>query len=474
MTTAGETAVPVAVVIPTYERGDAVLRTLRRIFECRPLPAEVWVHIDAGDGRLEAVLAQEFPGIHVLSSTTRLGPGGGRDRCLRSCTTPYAVSFDDDSYPVDTDFFAVAAGLMKEHADVAVVGASIWDRSKAEKPREARLTPRAAYHGCGHVIRLAAYVYTRGYLPLPVAYGMEETDIALQLSGAGWRIVESGELRVIHDTDGRHRDSPEIVAGSVSNIALNAFLNYPVALWGWGGLQVMNYAAYCMRGGRRAGLADGFRRIARDCYDNRARRRPLAASTVLNFLRLRRRGELSTIEYWLLVAPRGVASRMRLAVYRLLGMKMGTGNRMEGGGRVRCCAQIEIGSGNAFTQGAWLWPLSAGYDGIRIRIGNGNYFNRGLMIDACGLVEIGDDNMVGPDVYITDSNHQTGGALRPYDTPMEAGRVRIGNRCWIGAKAVILKDVELGDGCVVAAGAVVTESVAAGARVGGVPARPIK
>lgn len=174
-----------------------------------------------------------------------------------------------------------------------------------------------------------------------------------------------------------------------------------------------------------------------------------------------------------MVVPRGLASRLRLAIYALLGMKIGKRNRMEGGGRVRHCSQIEIGSHNGFTQGAWLWPLDADYDGVRIRIGSRNFFNRGLMIDACGLVEIGDDNMIGPDVYIADSNHQLGDGAGPSDSPMDIGHVRIGNRCWIGAKAVILKDVELGDGCVVAAGAVVTRSVAAGARVGGVPARPI-
>lgn len=180
---------------------------------------------------------------------------------------------------------------------------------------------------------------------------------------------------------------------------------------------------------------------------------------------------MARLEHLLLAAPRGLASRVRLSVYRALGMKLGRRNRMEGGGRVRRCAQIEIGSFNAFTQGAWLWPEDTDYAGIRIRIGDRNYFNRGLMIDACGLVEIGDDNMIGPDVYIADSNHRFGAGLRPAAGPMQTGRVRIGNRCWIGAKAVILKDVELGDGCVVAAGAVVTRSVTPGARVAGVPAR---
>src|SRR5438093_6138615 len=137
-------------------------------------------------------------------------------------------------------------------------------------------------------------------------------------------------------------------------------------------------------------------------------------------------------------------------------MKQGSQNCMEGGARCPRLSQIEIGTRNAFTQGCWLWPHDAEYEGVRIKIGNRNYFNRNLMIDACGYVEIGDRNMFGPDVYITDSNHQFGGAVAPHTLPMDVGRVRIGNHCWIGARAIILKNVELGNGCVVGAGAVVT------------------
>ncbi|HBB86424.1 MAG TPA: hypothetical protein DC047_02280 [Blastocatellia bacterium] len=93
------------------------------------------------------------------------------------------------------------------------------------------------------------------------------------------------------------------------------------------------------------------------------------------------------------------------------------------------------------------------------------------MIDACGRVEIGDENMFGPDIYITDSNHTFGEKLSPQALPMQVGTVRIGNYCWIGARAVILKDVELGDYCVVAAGAVVTRSYPAGSVIAGVPAK---
>jgi acetyltransferase-like isoleucine patch superfamily enzyme len=179
------------------------------------------------------------------------------------------------------------------------------------------------------------------------------------------------------------------------------------------------------------------------------------------------------VEALLIRSPRGLASRIRLAVYHLLGMKQGIKNRMEGGGRCRRVRQIQLGNYNAFTQGCWLWPEDTNHNGIRICIGNGNYFNRNLMIDACGYVEIGDENMFGPDVYITDSNHTFGPGISPKFAPMQAGRVLIGNRCWVGAKVVILKDVELGDGCVIGAGAVVTHSVPPGIVVAGIPAKPI-
>lgn len=181
---------------------------------------------------------------------------------------------------------------------------------------------------------------------------------------------------------------------------------------------------------------------------------------------------LYQFEPWFFRVPFGAASRLRVFFFRLFGMQMGKRNRFESG-RVRRLNQIRMGDLNHFTQGWFLWPEDTPTKAVRISLGNNNYFNRNVMIDACQLIEIGSNNMFGPDIYITDSNHDFGPGKDPHKLPMQKGTVRIGNCCWIGAKAVILKDVQLGDYCVVAAGAVVTKSFPSGSIVAGVPARLI-
>jgi acetyltransferase-like isoleucine patch superfamily enzyme len=179
------------------------------------------------------------------------------------------------------------------------------------------------------------------------------------------------------------------------------------------------------------------------------------------------------IEPFFLRIPYGFVSRFRVLLFKVLGMEMGKRNRFEAG-RARRVSQISLGNLNHFTEGWFLWPEDVDYEGKKIKIGDDNNFNRNVMIDACNSIEIGSHNMFGPDIYVTDSNHTFGQGVDPHQAPMQKGKVRIGSYCWVGAKAVILKDVELGDYCVVAAGAVVTRSFPTGSVIGGVPARLLK
>jgi acetyltransferase-like isoleucine patch superfamily enzyme len=105
----------------------------------------------------------------------------------------------------------------------------------------------------------------------------------------------------------------------------------------------------------------------------------------------------------------------------------------------------------------------------RIVIGNGTYLNRNVEIIAQEEVSIGRDCKIAWDVVIMDTDqHGIGGEL-PVAQP-----VRIGDRVWIGCRAIILKGVTIGDDAVIGAGAVVTRDVPPGAVAVGQPARVIK
>ena len=89
-------------------------------------------------------------------------------------------------------------------------------------------------------------------------------------------------------------------------------------------------------------------------------------------------------------------------------------------------------------------------------------------------ISIGDNTILGQDVKIYDHNHkfdfETGVSRLCYD---EAD-VQIGCNCWIGAGAIILKGVHIGDNTIVAAVSVVTKDIPSKSIVAGVPARIIK
>ena len=63
---------------------------------------------------------------------------------------------------------------------------------------------------------------------------------------------------------------------------------------------------------------------------------------------------------------------------------------------------------------------------------------------------------------------------RDFFADRRAAKVTIGNDCWIGHGVIILPSVTVGDGAVIAAGAVVSRNVLPYTIVGGVPARPIR
>ncbi len=141
-----------------------------------------------------------------------------------------------------------------------------------------------------------------------------------------------------------------------------------------------------------------------------------------------------------------------------------------------CPGGIEIGSETIVMHGAVLHVYNfRDLPHAGIKIGRDGLIGEFCVIRGPGGVTIGDRVYLSPNVHMYSSNHV-------FDNPdvcfidqgVTTKGIVIEDECWIGAMVVILDGVTLGKGCVIAAGAVVTEDVPPHCLAAGVPARVIR
>ena len=118
-------------------------------------------------------------------------------------------------------------------------------------------------------------------------------------------------------------------------------------------------------------------------------------------------------------------------------------------------------------------PFHANWGGRHVHFGKGVYANYGLTLVDDTHIYVGDYTMFGPHVTVATAGHPILPELREkqyqYNMP-----VRIGRNCWIGAGAIILPGVTIGDNTVVGAGSVVTRDLPEGVVAVGNPCRVLR
>jgi acetyltransferase-like isoleucine patch superfamily enzyme len=149
--------------------------------------------------------------------------------------------------------------------------------------------------------------------------------------------------------------------------------------------------------------------------------------------------------------PAGAAARVRARAARAMGITVGS--------RTLLTDRFGLVGGRGSSR--------------RLRIGMDCYVNGGCVFDATAPITIGNNVSLGHGVLITTSSHAIGGMERRAGS-LEPRPVTVGNGVWLASRVVVLPGVEIGEGAVVCAGAVVSRSVAPHTMVAGVPARVIR
>jgi acetyltransferase-like isoleucine patch superfamily enzyme len=169
-----------------------------------------------------------------------------------------------------------------------------------------------------------------------------------------------------------------------------------------------------------------------------------------------------TVEYALSLAT--------APVYLWAVNRVGRNVRTIGRPRIENYGTIEIGDGVVLRSA--LLPLELATNvGGRITIGAESFINYGTAIGAAGDLRIGERVNIAPFVTIFDTTYHD-----PYDRKRvpPAREVTICDDVFIGAKASIMPGVTIGEGAIVATGAVVTHDVRPFTIVAGVPAKVVE
>jgi GT2 family glycosyltransferase len=226
-----KTPAPITAMLPAHQRIEKTLKTIRNLQACDPAPAEILVHVATSQHEMRAALEGSGSSVRVLVSEANLGPGGARNRMIEAAGNELVASFDDDSYPIDPDFFRNLQGWFDQLPQASVLLMNIFETGQPEPDTSGEPHRVGSFVGCGCAYRRTHFLEGKGYVPIPIAYAMEEADLSIRYLERGREIYYVPALRVYHDTVLSHHASARVAGMQVANTALFAFLRYPPSRW---------------------------------------------------------------------------------------------------------------------------------------------------------------------------------------------------------------------------------------------------
>ena len=126
-------------------------------------------------------------------------------------------------------------------------------------------------------------------------------------------------------------------------------------------------------------------------------------------------------------------------------------------------------------KGTWIEPTAKLTNPENIFIGKNCHINHlACLQPGKARITIGDNLLMGPGTMLFGSNYQLDPGKPMRTQPSVYRDISIGSDVWLGSNVVVTAGAKIGDGCVVAAGSVVTKEIPPYTIAGGIPAKPLK
>lgn len=213
----------VSIIMVTRNRPVSLEQCLARTRAVLPPDVCIIVFDDASTdaGRVRTIV-ESFSNTTCLRSETCVGPGEGRNRCVRASSTSFCFCIDDDCYLDSVPDLSRWLADCPEDRDIATVGFRYRNLPAGDlAPASSESGESGGFLGGASLLRRSAMLRTGGYLGW-LGFAREDTELAMRLRRLGYRIWYDPTVIVQHARSQEGRDESQSSFYVRNTVVINA------------------------------------------------------------------------------------------------------------------------------------------------------------------------------------------------------------------------------------------------------------
>lgn len=197
----------VSLIMVTRNRPVSLEQCLSRTRAVLPPEIRIIVFDDASaDAARVRTIVESYPNTTCLRSESLVGPGEGRNRCVRAASTPFCLCLDDDCYLGSLPDLSRWLANRPEDRDIAAVGFRYCNLPAGDlAPVASKPGVTSSFLGGANLLRREAILHMGGYLDWLV-FASEDVELAMRLRRLGYRVWYDPSVIVQHARSHEGRD----------------------------------------------------------------------------------------------------------------------------------------------------------------------------------------------------------------------------------------------------------------------------